>query len=127
MTATTGAERQRKYMKRLRMKEAHIGDGVYASFDGWSLNLRDPKPRETIISLSKSAFEGLVDFVNKIDRDDIAETHIGDGIYVSFGGQRITLFDPKPRRKTIQLSQGAFEGLLAYAAKTTGIKYRRVA
>lgn len=44
-------------------KEVYLGDGLYASFDGWQINLRAPRGNENhIVCLDSFVFEKLIEF-----------------------------------------------------------------
>lgn len=47
-------------------KEIYLGDGLYASFDGWQIKLRAPREHEDhIVYLDAQMFEDLKAFAKK--------------------------------------------------------------
>lgn len=48
--------------------ETYLGDGLYASFDGYSIWLRAPHPdREHTVALEPSVFAALIDFAKRCE------------------------------------------------------------
>ena len=48
------------------MNETYLGDGLYASFDGWQIQLRAPRDgRDEIVFLEPSVYEELVRFAKQ--------------------------------------------------------------
>ncbi len=56
------------------MKETYLGDGLYASFDGWMVTLRAPREGgDHWVGLEPHVYEALARFVEKsfgIDPDE---------------------------------------------------------
>ncbi len=47
--------------------ETYLGDGLYASFDGWHVWLRAPRPGgEHRVALEPPVFAALVEFANRV-------------------------------------------------------------
>ncbi len=46
------------------MSETYLGDGLYASFDGWQIKLRAPRGYEDhVVYLDEHAYSALLEFV----------------------------------------------------------------
>jgi hypothetical protein len=49
------------------MKETYLGDGLYASFDGWQIALRAPDPAgDRVVYLDPEVQVNLVEFIESI-------------------------------------------------------------
>lgn len=49
------------------MKETYLGDGCYASFDGYQIWLRAPRASgEHVIALDPKVYEALIKFVKRL-------------------------------------------------------------
>ena len=48
------------------MAETYLGDGLYASFDGWHLNLTVDNHENHVISIDPSVMEKLLDYIDEI-------------------------------------------------------------
>lgn len=50
----------------LEQGESYIGDGVYASFDGWQIKLRAPREQgDHVVFLDEDTFLGLLRFMRR--------------------------------------------------------------
>ena len=55
-------------------KETYLGDGLYASFDGWYIKLRAPRPDgDHWVGLEPEVFARLLKFVESIKQQQAAE------------------------------------------------------
>lgn len=51
----------------MQTHETYLGDGLYASFDGWQITLRAPRDRgDHYICLDSATYTALLEFVAKI-------------------------------------------------------------
>lgn len=58
-------------MKNFETGETYIGDGLYASFDGWQIRLRAPRgSQDHEVFLEPRVWASLVDFVAGLQRKD---------------------------------------------------------
>ena len=49
-------------------KEIYLGDGLYASFDGWQINLRAPRGKDDhFVRLEPEVFDSLVRFAREVN------------------------------------------------------------
>jgi len=52
------------------LRETYLGDGLYASFDGWMLTLKTPREDgEHWVGLEPDILRALLRFVESIERD----------------------------------------------------------
>ena len=50
--------------------ETYLGDGLYASFDGWHLHLRAPrKDGDHFVGLEPKVFQKFIKYANRIAED----------------------------------------------------------
>ena len=53
------------------MKEVYLGDGLYASFDGWMLTLRAPRENgDHWVGLEPQIMQNLLDYWQQITEGD---------------------------------------------------------
>ena len=58
-------------MNNFETGETYIGDGVYASFDGWQIRLRVPLGiNDAVIFLQPGVWSSLVDYAGGLNRKD---------------------------------------------------------
>jgi hypothetical protein len=51
--------------------ESYLGDGLYATFDGWQIILRAPRgdSPDHLVALEPETFKGLVRFAEQINKE----------------------------------------------------------
>ena len=58
-------------MKNFETGETYIGDGLYASFDGWQIRLRVPRGlTDAVIFLEPGVWSSLAEYVGGLNRRD---------------------------------------------------------
>lgn len=55
------------------MKETYLGDGLYASFDGFAIWLRAPRERgDHVVALEPEVYRALTEFVERLKEERAA-------------------------------------------------------
>ncbi len=53
----------------LKNQEEYLGDGLYASFDGWHIKLRAPRVGgDDFVALEPSVFQALMQWIDRFPR-----------------------------------------------------------
>ena len=52
------------------MKDRYLGDGVYASFDGYQIWLAVNNHENKVIALDSDVFKALVEYQNELKEED---------------------------------------------------------
>ena len=54
----------------MREHQSYLGDGVYASFDGFSVWLAVDEPENNVVALEPETFVALCKYVNRLKSND---------------------------------------------------------